>query len=94
MERDVVTIAHTVMQGLYYHSGTYGNLMTLQLQTNWMCKKDDGIEQNSEGFSTVSDEFDHRGASQNYRFAFQSITTRISEIPKSPPDVPRTPHNS
>jgi hypothetical protein len=32
-------------------------------------KKQGAIEQNSEGFSTISDDIDHRGASQNYRYA-------------------------
>jgi hypothetical protein len=36
-------------------------------------KKQGAIEQNSEGFSTISDVFDHRGTSQNYRFPSQII---------------------
>jgi len=36
-------------------------------------KKQGAREQNSEGFSTVSDGIDHRGASQDYRYAFEIL---------------------
>ncbi len=44
----------------------YSFIYDASIEDKLESKKEDSIEQNSRGFSTVSDVFDHRGTSEKY----------------------------